>query len=100
MTDQNKYRCETCGYYQTHHIKSCDLIERMLDTGEIALISKLGCASHSDFQSERDKVLDELDTYLDVELERASQFNAMRNFALLEVKRKIKEPRQQAGEQG
>jgi hypothetical protein len=50
------------------------------------------------YQNERDKMLDELDTYLDVELERASQFNAMRNFALLEVKRKIKELRQQAGE--
>jgi hypothetical protein len=57
-----------------------------------------GCASHSNFQSERDKVLDELDMYLDGELERASQFNAMGTFALLEVKRKIKGLRQKAGE--
>jgi hypothetical protein len=56
-----------------------------------------GCASHSDFQSEQDK-LDDLDIYLDEELERASQFNAMRNFTLLEVKRKVKELRQKAGE--
>ena len=49
-------------------------------------------------QSERDKVLDELDMYLDGELERASQFNAMGTFALLEVKRKIKGLRQKAGE--
>jgi hypothetical protein len=52
----NQYRCETCGYYQTHHINMCDIVERLLNAGEITLISKIGCASHSDFQSERDKL--------------------------------------------
>jgi hypothetical protein len=46
----------------------------------------------------REKVLDNLGMYLDAELKKASQFNAMRNFAFLDVKRKIEELRQKDGE--
>ena len=103
----NQYRCETCmnlkciWNHENPHAYS-GIFPKRKKTLAAAwannFMVKVGCASHSNFQRERDKVLDELDMYLDGELERASQFNAMGTFALLEVKRKIKGLRQKAGE--
>ena len=112
----NRHRCETCDNFSKVKRKistgrkcpSCNFnleqeIELPACKGEpigshITQASiDCGLVCHSDFQSERDK-LDELGMYLDGELERASQFNAMRTFALLEVKRKIKELWQKEGE--
>jgi hypothetical protein len=60
----SKYRCETCGFNKPigENGKYCS------KASEISVIFMpeddsnmyLGCASHSDFQSEREKVLDEL----------------------------------------
>ena len=48
----NPYRCETC--------KMNKRTECPAFCCEKFMINLVGCASHSDFQSERDKVLDEL----------------------------------------
>ena len=47
----NQYRCETC------QKKDCCLKD---DLQSQFFSTQMGCASHSDFQSEREKVLDEL----------------------------------------
>jgi len=57
----NQYRCETCKY--THDGSNCPAIQMFIgNMREERIIreitSKIGCASHSDFQSERDMVLD------------------------------------------
>jgi len=72
----NPYRCETCSYHPLHgKILKCPydgagideqiyytLKEEMrLPRAAELFTSIVGCASHSDFQSERDKVLDELE---------------------------------------
>jgi hypothetical protein len=50
----NQYRCETC----TFHTIPIDEIDRCkgepITIGEFEAYQKRGCASHSDFQSERD----------------------------------------------
>jgi hypothetical protein len=56
----NQYRCEKC----TFHTIPIDEIDRCkgepITIGEFEAYQKRGCVSHSDFQSERDKVLDEI----------------------------------------
>ena len=54
----NQYRCETCNHKDNGW---CELLNRILYFNESDFISEVGCASHSDFQSERDKMLDELE---------------------------------------
>ena len=57
----NQYRCETCNRrVGAGGINDCPIgIPHHLDAPRVWLIEKIGCASHSDFQSERDKVMDE-----------------------------------------
>ena len=56
----NQYRCETCNFC----LSLIDCVDTCkgegLTNGEWEAYRKRGCASHSDFQSERDKVLDKL----------------------------------------
>jgi len=59
------YRCETCKVPKNPDFpKYCPIIEHWVGIDyplEISrIINKVGCASHSDFRSERDKVLDKL----------------------------------------
>jgi hypothetical protein len=66
----NQYRCETCKKRTTI---SCPIQDESdyykvkeyvtAPTGWEILTSVIGCASHSDFQSEREKVLDEAIEY-------------------------------------
>jgi hypothetical protein len=60
----NQYRCETCKYKHPHLIEGlkpdCEKSSWLLTKETIEVIEEVGCASHSDFQSERDKVLDDL----------------------------------------
>jgi hypothetical protein len=55
----NQYRCEICKLWDYH----CPLYGGKIKSLEnvIEAMAIVGCASHSDFQSERDKVLDELE---------------------------------------
>ena len=70
----NQYRCETCkkphkvpdGLSRQPHFFCCDE-ELPYDTAVVTTIR--GCASHSDFQSERDKVLDDVDKILNCRTE-------------------------------
>jgi hypothetical protein len=78
----NQYRCETC---------KCGCTYREIPA-QRAFTRDMGCASHSDFQSERDKVLDKLCKicpFLDERPETCEN-------CVVEVVRK--ELRQQAGE--
>ena len=53
----NQYRCDNgCKYFEQHY---CNFLHDRLANIEIVHIERVGCASHSDFQSERDTVLDE-----------------------------------------
>jgi len=47
----NQYRCETCNHKDNGW---CELLNRILYFNESDFISEVGCASHSDYQSERD----------------------------------------------
>jgi hypothetical protein len=64
----NRHRCETCKNY--HYIEGlvgwddCDLMKQKLSSSNMEFSRAMGCASHSDFQSERDKTLDEGLLYL------------------------------------
>ena len=63
----NQYRCETCEHMKTHTSKGGLPFEERCEASGYPPRDKIfenklacvGCASHSDFQSERDKVLDE-----------------------------------------
>jgi hypothetical protein len=72
----NQYRCETCKFFgKPPNLRGyygyCDIIDtkensRELTEEEIKIHSNMGCASHSDFQSERDKVLeDHIESYIE-----------------------------------
>jgi len=93
----NQYRCETCKKRTT---VTCPIQEEVayykvkeyvtVPTGWEVLTSIIGCASHSDFQNQRDIVLDDFYQYLD---------NAnKKRFALWELKQEIENLRQKAGE--
>ena len=64
----NQYRCETCEHMKTHTSKGGLPFEERCEVSGYPPRDKIfenklacvGCASHSDFQSERDKVLDDL----------------------------------------
>jgi hypothetical protein len=50
----NDYRCETCNYYDDDDNKAaCNIREEWISTDVWSWIEVVGCASHSDFQSER-----------------------------------------------
>ena len=83
----NQYRCEHRELI-CHKHEPCGFQEYGDEESEVIF------CSYRSMQSEQNGVLDKLGMYLDEELKRASQFNAMRNLALLDVKRKIKELRQ------
>ena len=54
----NQYRCETCKNYEDDDGKSaCNIREEWISTDVWNWIKVVGCASHSDFQSERDKII-------------------------------------------
>ena len=58
----NQYRCDNgCKYFEQHY---CNFLHDRLANIEIVHIERVGCASHSDFQSERDKVLDEFKNWV------------------------------------
>jgi len=72
----NQYRCETCKYrwnlpkgnlcpFQKEEVYYKLKEEVFIPSGTDLFTSIVGCASHSDYQSERDKVLDELDKRCD-----------------------------------
>jgi len=52
----NEYRCQTCEHNDNHY---CELFKCRLSFSEISTLEQFGCASHSNFKSERDAVLDE-----------------------------------------
>ena len=59
----NQYRCETCKNRKgVYDIPFCDCWDKKIPITKYGmdLISHIGCASHSDFQSERDTVLERL----------------------------------------
>jgi len=64
----NQYRCETCEHMKTHTSKGGLPFEERCEVSGYPPRDKIfenklacvGCASHSDFQSERDKVLERL----------------------------------------
>ena len=68
----NQYRCETCKHYVDiaddngkFRYTDCDIkFGHGLTTEEENFTCRMGCASHSDFQSEQDKL-----DVLDIELE-------------------------------
>ena len=69
----NQYRCETCSFkVKSRHtqggiIIDCDKYDLALKYfNHQELINIIGCASHSDSQSEREKVLDEVIEILDI----------------------------------
>jgi len=56
-----QYRCENCKNYRLiRGMDECMVADHTPTTQERLFISQVGCASHSDFKSERDKLLDEL----------------------------------------
>ena len=60
----NQYRCETCEHRFTpdYWKDGCNRFGKtFVSDDEMRFIFTYGCASHSDFQSERDKMLDELE---------------------------------------
>jgi hypothetical protein len=60
----NQYRCETCKNHIYERETYCDfciakpLIKYRIVPNEMYIINHLGCASHSDFQSERDTIFE------------------------------------------
>ena len=59
----NQYRCETCEHRFTpdYWKDGCNRFGKtFMSDDEMRFIFTYGCASHSDYQSERDKVLDKL----------------------------------------
>jgi hypothetical protein len=55
----NQYRCKTCKNYEDDDEKfACNIREEWIPTDVWNWIKVVGCASHSDFQYGRDKVLD------------------------------------------
>jgi hypothetical protein len=56
----NQYRCKTCKNYEDDEGKSaCNIREEWIPTDVWNWIKVVGCASHSDFQNQKEKVLDE-----------------------------------------
>jgi hypothetical protein len=65
----NQYRCETCNFRSTDTPYYCKVNKnRHIDGFAHVQIMETGCASHSDFQTQREKVLDELDARIDEEI--------------------------------
>jgi len=63
----NQYRCETCKYFKRAIGKGdvkgfCELKKPYLTLLDVSfsVIALKGCASHSDFQNQREKVLDDV----------------------------------------
>jgi len=102
----NQYRCDTCKwqdkflkenelgidhpYLCTKDSKTKTTLSgcRTVTNETREYLAIVGCASHSDFQSERDKVLDELTEWM------------KGRYDLPSLKEKIAELRQKAGERG
>jgi hypothetical protein len=59
---QHPLTCETCGWFQMHHIYECD-ISGAMSPAMLELIKKVGCASHSSAAGEA--VLDRLEKWID-----------------------------------
>ena len=54
----NQYRCETCKNRKTIYGEyACEVVSRKMTKCFYEWVTKVGCASHSDFQSERETVL-------------------------------------------
>jgi len=59
----NQYRCETCEHRFTpdYWKDGCNRFGKtFMSDDEMRFVSTYGCASHSDFQNQRDRVLDEV----------------------------------------
>ena len=55
----NQYRCENnCTFFDetTKRYCTCHKIERQIDGEDIYLIARIGCASHSSYQNEREEI--------------------------------------------
>ena len=65
----NQYRCETCKHYHDETKDQYGMCyaesahREAMYNNTYDHVVKYGCASHSDFQSERDRLLDELITH-------------------------------------
>jgi hypothetical protein len=93
----NQYRCETCKHNGNRY---CEVFNYRLNSSEIDTLEVFGCVSHSDFKSEREKVLDELKRDLKTRfISSSNQWSKGRNSGLLECCNIIDEYlRQKAGE--
>jgi len=120
MTSQNPHqqRCETCGFnkYTEGKYIYCEKSEELLVSKNAQeIISIVGCASHSNQQSVRDKVLDDVLNKLCeyVNIENTDEFDNISIFgvskeqhskiragAFYDMAKKIEELRQKAGERG
>jgi len=97
----NHYRCETCKHRWGNDkcpIKLTDIYGGTNIYKELKyVIDSCGCASHSDFQSERDKVLDELERWIPESA--ATVIDGHIPIIWVDdLKEKLKELRQKAGE--
>jgi hypothetical protein len=58
----NQYRCETCKHHLYDMREEADMcgVTKWFMTGSLwSFIENVGCVSHSDFQNQREKILDE-----------------------------------------
>jgi hypothetical protein len=104
----NPYRCESCKFYFRNFCDSekevwnkCNIGSCQIDLNRGILIDRVGCASHSDLQSERDKVIQELWDWVegdDNELDRPAKYKGDYVHASGRLRKKLLELRQQAGE--
>jgi hypothetical protein len=97
----NQYRCETCTkqgcHYHPNNNYWKDLSNGLLHFFYDS-IDNVGCASHSDFQSEQDKVLEKLEGWVESELKKDYTIEDIRQYGFSSVLVKLEELRQQAGE--
>jgi len=108
----NQYRCETCKFYDNRGIDGfgiwCKPMQvpeahwfrrHDLNGMEMENITKIiGCASHSDFQSDREKVLDEFKNWIIHDLVFCDSIGADHMFSHELILDKIDKLRQKAGE--
>ena len=83
----NQYRCETCKNCSKNPNDDyfCLVTNDEIDFTDFNHTARVGCASHSDFQNERDKVLDELKRDLKTRFVSSdNQWGRGRNSGLLE----------------
>jgi predicted nucleic-acid-binding protein len=84
----NHYRCDNgCTYFEQHY---CNFLHDRLANIEIVHIERVGCASHSDYQSERDKVLSLIRCFIEHEGFNCGETDAIKEY--MEELRQAGEP--------